>query len=174
MPKALLIVAQDKYKDKEYLDTKAALEENDIDVRSASKTKDKAKGVDGGEVDPDFALADVTLGEFDAIVFIGGEGSEQYFKDEEALKLAKQAHKDDKIVAAICIAPTILANAGLLKGVRATAFESAEEAIKKAGADFTGEPVESQGLIFTASGPDAAEEFGDKIALTLMSESIGE
>ncbi len=174
MAKALLVVAQDKYKDKEYLDTKAALEDNEIEVRTAAKTKDKAKGVDGGEVDPDFALADVRLDEFDAVVFIGGEGSAQYFDDQEAQKILKTAAKDGKIVAAICIAPKLLANVGLLKGIRATSFPSVKEDLISAGADFTGEPVESEGHIFTANGPDAAEEFGEKIAFTLMSEAIGE
>ncbi len=174
MPKALLIVSQDKYKDKEYLDTKAALEESDIEVRTASKTKDKAQGTDGGEVDPDFALSDVKLGEFDGIIFIGGDGSKQYFTDNEALDLAKQANKDGKVIGAICIAPNILAQAGLLKKIRATSSSFVKSDLEKAGADFTGEPVESQGRIFTANGPDAAEEFGDKLAMTLMSESIGE
>ena len=50
MPKALLIVAPKNYKDKEYLYTKAALEDSEIEVRTAAKTKDTAKGVDGGEV----------------------------------------------------------------------------------------------------------------------------
>lgn len=174
MAKALLVVAQDKYKDKEYLDTKAALEDNEIEVRTASKTKDKAKGVDGGEVDPDFALGDVKLAEYDAVVFIGGEGSADFFEDKEALDLVKSASSEGKVVAAICIAPKLLANAGLLKGIRATAFSSVKDDIINAGAQFTGEPVESEGHIFTANGPDAAEEFGEKIAFTLMSDAIGE
>ncbi len=173
MPKALLIVAQDGYKDKEYLDTKAALIDNDVTVSTASKTKDPAKGVDGGKVDPDFALADVKLDEFDGIVFIGGDGASDYFKDSEALKLAKEAAAADKVVAAICIAPTILAKAGLLKGIRATAFSSEKSALEKAGAKFTGVSIETQGKIITANGADAAEEFGEKVAFTLMSDSIG-
>ncbi|MFC1721809.1 DJ-1/PfpI family protein [Patescibacteria group bacterium] len=174
MSKVLLVVAQDQYKDKEYLDTKAVLEDNEVEVRTASKTKDKAKGVDGGEVDPDFALADVALDEYDAVVFIGGAGSRQYFDDAEALNLVKKAYQDGKIVAAICIAPTILANAGLLKNIRSTAYPSAKDALEKSGAEFTGEPVESSGRIFTANGPEAAEEFGEKIAFTLMSDEIGD
>lgn len=171
MPKVLLIVAQDGYKDKEYLDIKAALTDNDVKVSTASQTKEKAKGVDGGEVDPDFALADVKLDGFDGIVFIGGEGAADYFTDKDALRLAKKAAAADKLVAAICIAPTILANAGLLKKIRATAFASEKKALEKAGAKFTGASIETQGKIITANGPDAAEEFGEKIAFNLMSAS---
>jgi protease I len=174
MAKALLVVAQKGYKDKEYLDTKAALEDNEIEVRTASKTKDKAKGVDGGEVDPDFALSDIALGEFDAVVFIGGAGAAEFFADAEALALVKKFHQEGKIVAAICSAPKILAQAGLLKGIRATGFASFQKDLEAAGANYTGEPVESEGHVFTANGPEAAEEFGEKIAFTLMSDAIGE
>lgn len=174
MAKALLVVAQAGYKDKEYLDTKAALEDNEIEVRTASKTKDKAKGADGGEVDPDFALSDIALDEFDAIVFIGGPGAAQFFEDSEALTLAKKFYQENKAVAAICSAPKILAQAGLLKGIRATSFSSYQKDLEAAGANYTGEPVESEGHVFTANGPEAAEEFGEKIAFTLMSDAIGE
>lgn len=173
MPKVLLIVAQEGYKDKEYLDTKAALTDNDVETSTAAKTKDPAKGVDGGEVDPDFALADVKLDDFDGIVFIGGKGASDYFDDAEALNLAKEAGKADKLVAAICIAPTILAKAGLLKGIRATAFASEKAALEKAGAKVTDANIETQGKIVTANGPDAAEEFGEKIAFNLMSGISG-
>ncbi len=172
MPKALLIVAQGKYKDKEYNNTKTSLEDYEVEVRTASKTKNTAKGVDGGQVDPDFALADVKLDEFDAIVFIGGEGSAKYFADKEALDLAKKAHSAGKVVAAICIAPVILANAGLLKNQRATVFASEKDKLEKKGAKYSGEAVETQGNIITANGPDASEEFGEKIALTLQSLAI--
>lgn len=172
MPKALLIVAQDGYKDKEYLDVKAALIDNDVTVSTASKTKGPAKGVDGGTVDPDFALADVKLDDFDGIVFIGGAGAAKFFDDAEALDLAKQAAAAEKIIGAICIAPTILAKAGLLKGIRATSFASEKDVLEKAGAKFTGVNIETQGKIITADGAEAAEEFGEKIAFTLMSDSI--
>ncbi|MHC4062693.1 MAG: DJ-1/PfpI family protein, partial [Planctomycetota bacterium] len=69
-----------------------------------------------------------------------------------------------KVLAAICIAPVVLANAGLLNGVRATSFLSERETLQVAGAEFTGAPVERDGLIITASDPSAANLFGRAIA----------
>lgn len=170
--RALLVVAPKNYKDKEYNDTKSVFEDYSIEVVTASKTKQKCKGADGGEVDPDYALKDVKLDDFDAVVFIGGEGSSAYFDDEEALNLVKKSSKTGKVLGAICIAPSILANAGILKGLRATAFDSEKANIEKKGGKFTGAPVETQGAVITANGPEAAEEFADKLALALQSNAI--
>ena len=68
----------------------------------------------------------------------------------------------------ICIGPRILANAGLLKGVKATCFESEAEAIGKLGAVFTGNDVERDGKVITGNGPHAAAEFGRTIASALL------
>ena len=84
-----------------------------------------------------------------------------------ALSLAQKFYNAGKITAAICIAPVILANAGLLNGKKATSFPSEENALEDKGAAFTGNPVEADGLIVTAEGPKAARDFGKKIAQLL-------
>jgi len=71
-------------------------------------------------------------------------------------------------VAAICISPVTLARAGILKNRRATVFPTEAEELKKEGAIYTGAPVEEDGRIITASGPEAAGEFGERIASVLF------
>jgi len=71
------------------------------------------------------------------------------------------------VVGAICIAPGILARAGILKGRKATVFPSEIEALKRNGAFYTALPVVIDGRIVTASGPEAAEEFGKALVKTL-------
>ena len=100
----------------------------------------------------------------DRIIFIGGSGARQYFNSPAALNIARQAAAKQKILAAICIAPTILANAGLLEGRRATCFASERPRLQNAGAQYTGAAVERDGLIITGSGPVAANLFGITIA----------
>ena len=65
---------------------------------------------------------------------------------------------------AICIAPTTLAHAGLLSGGRVTSFPSQEQELRKAGAIWTGNPVQSDGRIITGNGPEAAYDFANAIA----------
>jgi protease I len=98
------------------------------------------------------------------VVFVGGSGSKQYFEDPEALEIAKKAYEKGKIVAAICIAPVILANAGILKGKKATVHHGNEQELEKKGANYINQNVVKDGKIITACGPSAAREFGNTIA----------
>ena len=84
-----------------------------------------------------------------------------------AMKVAQDFQKNGRITAAICAGPSILANAGILIGKTVTGTPSQEENIKNRGGEYTGMPVEVDGQIITAKGPDAAEEFGEKIAYLL-------
>lgn len=97
------------------------------------------------------------------LFFVGGAGSREYFNNPVAHKIAQDTLIQSKVLGAICIAPVILANAGLLKGKKATVFNSEINTIKAKGANYTGNPVEEDEKIITAIGPEAAYEFGNKI-----------
>ncbi len=168
--KALIIVANQGFNDQEFTKTKEAIENYGFQTQIASKEKGEAVSSNGFKVSADFALSEVNAEDFDAFVFIGGSGASVYFTDEKVLELVRKANEMKKVLGAICIAPTIFANAGILQGIRATAFESEKDTLLKAGANFSGVSTETQGNIITASGPEASEEFGEKIALVLMSE----
>ena len=159
-----MIIAPKDFRDEELFDTKASLEEEGIDVIIASKTRHEATGVLGRTVKPDLSLNDVVVDSYDAVIFVGGSGSSVYFNDEKAQEIAKQASEKRKIVAAICIAPSILANAGILKGKQATAYASEASNLRTKGADYTGSPVTLCNKVITANGPTAAREFGKTIA----------
>ena len=64
------------------------------------------------------------------------------------------------------MAPTILANAGLLKGKKAACAQPYNIQIK--GAIATGKNVERDGNIITANGPGAASQFGETIISALV------
>lgn len=72
---------------------------------------------------------------------------------------------------AICIAPAILAKAGVLKGKKATVWsslmdKSAVKILEKSGADYLPDSVVADGKVITATGPLAAKEFAEKIIQT--------
>ena len=165
--KALLIIAPENFRDEEYFHTKEELEKAGIDVTTASRSTDTATGMMGGSAEPDISLREVSVDDYDAIVFIGGSGSSVYFNNPVSLDIAKKAASADKILAAICIAPSILANAGLLQGKQATAFSSEESNLRAKGAEWTGEGVTEDGNIITADGPGSARDFGRAIARAL-------
>ena len=161
--KVIFILAPRGYQDLEYAVPKKILEEAGIEVVIASKSGGTCVGKLGGMIKESLALADIKMDQYAAIVFIGGPGAVSYQHDSEAHHLAQEAVSQHKWLAAICIAPTILAYSGVLKGKKATVWNGdgrQEELLQTCGVKYTGEKVTVEGKIVTANGPDAAEEFG--------------
>lgn len=169
--KVVMIIAHAIFRDEEYLRPKEALIAAGIKVITASSELSPARGKLGAKVVPDVLVRDVQVADYDAVVFIGGSGAQEYFHDPVCHRLARETIIQGKIVAAICIAPAILANAGVLRGKRATVFPDGVEALERGGAHYTGMPLEIDGNIVTANGPGAAMSFGEVIRDGLLGES---
>ncbi|RLJ07598.1 MAG: hypothetical protein DRP12_01950 [Candidatus Aenigmatarchaeota archaeon] len=168
MPKILLVIAPEGFRDEEYFDTKAVLEAAGVETETASKTPGEKQGMLGGKAKAELGLGDVKPEDYDGIVWVGGVGAQVYFDDERALELAKSFYQAGKLVAAICIAPVILANAGLLKGRKATCWNGKfREMLLQAGADFQEQDVVRDGKLVTANGPHAAKSFAEEILKAL-------
>ena len=161
--KALMVIASQDFRDEELLTPKEILESKGVKVTIASSSLDTATGMLGAKVKPDILIADVNVNDFDAVIFVGGAGAREYFNNPVALKIARDAYKRGKLVGAICIAPRVLSEAGILKGKKATVYSSEAKALKAKGAIYTGRDVEVDGKVVTASGPQAAEQFGKTI-----------
>ena len=160
----VMIIAPENFRDEELMEPKEVLENYGANVTIASKGTTSAKGKLGAIVSVDMDISEINVDDFDAVVFVGGSGASIYFDDERAREIATEAYEKGKVVAAICIAPSILANAGILEGKKVTSFPSEEKNLEAHGATYTGADVEVDGNIVTASGPHAASEFGEKIA----------
>ncbi len=172
MKKVLYIIAQQNFRDEELSVPKKILEENGIRVTIASITKQEARGMLGMRVKPDIEAREANPNNYDALIIAGGTGSPKLADYPEVLNLVKRFFEQKKLVAAICVAPYILSRAGILKGVKATAFPAdfvlAE--FRKAGVNYIEEHVVREGKIITADGPEAAEDFGREIVKVLTSE----
>ncbi|MBN2372383.1 DJ-1/PfpI family protein [bacterium] len=168
---ALMIIAHKDFRDEEFQEPKAILEKNGIKVTVASSGADFAKGVLGLRYKPDITLSEVKAGDYCMVVFVGGAGSKEYWMDETAHKIAREAVSSGKVLGAICIAPVILLNAGLLEGKMATVFHSEAKTLINGGANYTGKEVERDGLIITSSGPGAAKDFGFALVEALTGQS---
>ncbi|MCH7759391.1 DJ-1/PfpI family protein [Patescibacteria group bacterium] len=168
-PNVLLIIAAEGFQDLEYQGTRKALEEKNIKVTVASSIKGKAIGKFGQEVNIDQTIDQVEVNDFEAIVFIGGPGAVEYINNVAAQQLAQAAIEKDKVLGAICIAPSILAQAGVLKDKKATVWssdldQSNIKILKDQEVEYVDQSVVVDGKIVTANGPAAAEEFGQTIA----------
>lgn len=162
--KALIVIAPENFRDEEFLEPKSVLEAAGVEITVASKGVETAKGALGATAKVDKDISEVNAADYDAVIFVGGTGASTYFNDAQALKIATDAIGLNKVVGAICIAPSILANTGILQGKRATAFSSEEANLKAKGLTYTGEEVTQDGNIITGNGPDASTKFAQTIA----------
>ncbi|MDR3686763.1 MAG: DJ-1/PfpI family protein [Coriobacteriia bacterium] len=167
MPDVVMVVAPTVFRDEEYAEPKAILEARGSTVTTASVSSGECVGRFGLKAVATISVAEAATRPWDAVIFVGGGGAEVFFDDDAAHALARAQSQSGDVLAAICIAPSTLAHAGLLGGVRATAFPSREADLRARGAIWTGEPVTIDGRIITGNGPEAATAFGEAVAQAL-------
>lgn len=161
----LFIIAQKDFRDEELQIPKEIVQNAGHEVHIASITTQKATGKLGMEITPDLAVKDANLGDFDMVIVIGGPGAPGLANYPEVINLLKEANEKNMFIGAICIAPTILAKAGILNGKNATVWsspldKSAIKILEENGAKYIGKPVVVDGKLITANGPAAARDFG--------------
>jgi protease I len=162
--RAALIVASQNYRDEELFETKRALDAAGIQTDIASTRIGIIRGTLGGIAEANILIGQLRIDNYDAIIFTGGLGAAEYVVNPIALNLARETIRNRKILAAIGTAPTILANAGVLTGVRTTSLLTERNALISAGALHTGLAVEHDRLIITGIGPIASLQFGNTVA----------
>jgi protease I len=164
--KALFVIAAKDFQEKEFSRPFSILTKKGVSVTVASTITPEAVGTDGSKarVDLNLLVQEVSAKDYDAVVFIGGPGAAQYLTDPIAHTLAQDAVKQKKLVGAICMAPLILAKAGVLKGRKATIFPTMADDLKAEGVVYSPSHVERDGKFITADGPDSAEAFGEELA----------
>lgn len=169
MKKALFIVANKNFRDEEFAEPKRVLEQDGVEITVAAGQNGMCIGRFGLEIEANMSIQEARAEEYDVIVFIGGNGAYEEYKDDDVyLQLAKDA----KLLAAICIAPTIIADSGIFKGKRVTGWDDGNGTQKRyielKGGIFIEEDVVVDGNIITANGPHVAEVFGQAIVSQLL------
>lgn len=127
---------------------------------SSNKTITGAHGID---VVADISLTDVNYDDMDAVILPGGmPGTRNLDANEDVRQALKFCFDNDRLICAICAAPSVLGHLGFLKAKKATCFPGFERELH--AAVFTGAEVTVDGKIITADGPGAAMKFGETIA----------
>ena len=166
--KILMIIANNNFRDEELLVPKGIFEKEGVKVIMASSLLKESKGVLGAIAKPDILIGNVNVNDYDAVIFVGGGGSSEYWENEQAHKIAKTTFEKGKLLGAICIAPVTLAKAGLLKGKKATVWKSEAGRLCEMGVIYTGAGVEIDGNIITANGPQSAKKFAEAFINALV------
>ena len=124
-------------------------------------------GAHGINVQAEDLFEEVNFADVDVIVLPGGMPGTTNLKEHEGVKrVVLDFGEKGKTLAAICAAPTVLGELGLLKGKRITCYPSVETEIQ--GAVITKTPVAVDGNIITSRGVGTAIDFALELIAVLM------
>ncbi len=139
-----------------------------IDILRRAGVEVVSAGLDAGPVTasrgtvllPDKILAEVLDQDFDLIALPGGLPGANHLDADPRLRdlLVRQAERG-RWCAAVCAAPLVLANAGLLTGRTATSYPGALDPDALTQTRLVEEPVVVDGRIVTSRGPGSAMDF---------------
>lgn len=120
----------------------------------------------GVRVMVDKKLADVNADDYDGVVLPGGDpGYVNLGRTAKIIEILKRMNAQNKLIAAICAAPSVLAKAGVLDNKKATIHPGMEKELPYP----RGERVVVDGNVITSQAPGTAMEFALAMVEKLVS-----
>ena len=158
MPKVAIILA-DGFEELEAVAIIDVLRRAGIDVVSAGLNEGPVSSARKVKVIPDAIIDNLNSDDFDMLVLPGGlPGSDNLNADKRVGDLIRDFNDKGKVTGAICAAPYVLANAGVLEGKHATSYPSFKE--KLGNVKYEEKTVVTDGNVMTSRGPGTAICFG--------------
>ena len=132
----------------------------EIEVVTAGLDSDTVTASRGVKLVPDTDLDSALEDDYDMVVLPGGKGGAKNLDNDPRIsELLNRIADSGKFTAAICAAPTVLGNAGLLDGKKATGYPGFLEKLQLAATNICGDPVVRDGTVITSRGPGTAMDF---------------
>ena len=137
-----------------------------IEIFTVGVTGEFVNGAHNIVVKSDIKLSDIEKGKIDAVILPGGlGGTNNMDANDDVKEIVKYAADNDKLVCAICAAPSILGKMGLLEGKEATCYPGFEDTFK--GGKYVKQSVVKCNNFITSDGMGSAYKFGFEITAAL-------
>ena len=170
MGKILFILA-DGFEEIEAITTIDILRRAEINIKTVCIKNKMVKGVHGISVEADISLSEVDINAAQMIILPGGMPGTNNLKSSKPLEnIIKSAFEKEIYISAICAAPLILGDLGLLKGKKAICYPGYEKHLE--GALIQTELVCVDDKIITAKGAGVSIPFALKIVEVLKGYDI--
>ena len=177
MTKRVMILATDGFEQSELMKPKANLEDAGFETTIVSLESGEIKGWDqkdwGDSVKVDKTVDEIdSCKGYDALLLPGGQMNPDILRmNEKAVKIVGFFNHTKKPIAAICHAPWMLIEAGLVDGKTVTAWPSVRTDLKNAGANVVDQEVAVDGNLITSRNPDDIPAFS-KALIEMLGESV--
>ena len=164
MNKNIMILATDGFEQSELMDPKANLEAAGFETTVVSLEKGEIKGWDqkdwGKSVAVDKTVDEVSASDFDGLLLPGGQINPDVLRmNDNVIEIIQEFDRAKKPIAAICHAPWLLIEAGLVSGKTVTSWPSLRTDLKNAGAKVVDQEVAEDGNLITSRNPDDIPAF---------------
>lgn len=177
MTKRVMILATDGFEQSELMKPKANLEKAGIETEVVSLEEGSIRGWDQKDWGESVAV-DKTVDAiencdgYDALLLPGGQMNPDILRmNERAVAIVREFALADKPIAAICHAPWLLAEAGLIDGKTVTSWPSIRTDLKNAGANVVDQEVATDGKFITSRNPDDIPAFS-KALIDMLGETV--
>jgi|SRR6478672_2577788 len=170
MKKRVLCLLANGFEEIETVTPVDLLRRADVEVVMASLGHGSVTGRSGIRIEPDATLDSINTADFDVLFIPGGPGVELLRGDGRPAKLAAEFAHDGKTIAAICAAPLVLKDAGLLAGRLFTAHFSVRGDLP----GMLSERVVIDGNLITSRGAGTAVDFGLALVRHLVGKGVEE
>jgi protease I len=166
--KKVAILAADMFERVELEEPRKALEDAGAETEVVSIHDGEIQGFDhfdpASTVKVDKTVEEITPDDYDALLIPGGVGNpDQLRGDENAVAFVRDFHEAGKPIAAICHAPWVLVESGIVRGRRVTSWPTLETDIRNAGGEWVDEEVVVDDNVVTSRKPDDIPAFNEKM-----------
>ena len=166
--KKVAIITENGFEEVELTSPKKALEEAGVIVKILSAQKDKVKAWDHDhwsiEVPVDGAIHNASVEDYDMLVIPGGViNPDKMRADKDYVSFVQQFLESGKPVAAICHAPQLLIETGMISDRKMTSYHSIKTDLINAGAIWEDKEVVVDNGLVTSRSPRDLDAFNKKI-----------
>jgi protease I len=166
--KRVAIIAADMVERVELVEPRKALEAAGAQIDVISLKPGEIRSFDhfdpAESVKVDKTAEEVDASDYDALMIPGGVGNpDQLRGDENVVSFVRDFFEQGKPVAAICHAPWVLVEAGVVKGRKVTSWPTLQTDLRNAGANWVDEEVVVDSGLVTSRKPDDIPAFTKKM-----------
>ncbi len=166
--KKIAILAADGFEQVELLRPREALHQAGAITEIISLEAGQIQGlnhIDKGEkVEVDRTVQDVRAADYDGLLLPGGAVNPDTLRlNEQAVALVREFYDSGKPIAAICHAPWMLSESGVVKGLHMTSWPSLQHELKLGGANWVDQEVVTDRGVVTSRKPDDIPAFNRKM-----------